>query len=196
MLYLPPGWGHEGVAEGECLTCSIGFRAAGREQLGRDVLQRALDAAEPIDVDPLYRDPKQPATDAPGRIPPALQAFAADAVTRLLAAPQWLGCALGEVLSEPKPGVWFESATGAAGRASAAGVTLDKRSRMLYDDWHVFLNGESFRAAGRDATMMRRLADRRALSAGDLTALSSPARELLDDWVAAGWILHTEADAT
>ena len=196
MLYLPPGWGHDGVAEGECLTCSIGFRAAGREQLGRDVLQRALDAAEPIDVDPLYRDPKQPATDAPGRIPPALQAFAADAVTRLLAAPQWLGCALGEVLSEPKPGVWFESATGAAGRASAAGVTLDKRSRMLYDDWHVFLNGESFRAAGRDATMMRRLADRRALSAGDLTALSSPARELLDDWVAAGWILHTEADAT
>ena len=30
MLYLPPGWGHDGVAEGECLTGSIGFRAAGR----------------------------------------------------------------------------------------------------------------------------------------------------------------------
>ena len=28
MLYLPPLWGHDGVAEGECMTCSIGFRAA------------------------------------------------------------------------------------------------------------------------------------------------------------------------
>ena len=29
MLYLPPGWAHEGMAEGECMTCSIGFRATG-----------------------------------------------------------------------------------------------------------------------------------------------------------------------
>ena len=196
MLYLPPGWGHDGVAEGECLTCSIGFRAAGREQIARDVLQRALDAAEPVDSDALYRDPKQPATDSPGRIPIALQAFAADAVARLLAAPRWLGCALGEVLSEPKPGVWFETATGTVeggaggGVGGVGGVSLERRSRMLYDDWHVFINGESFQAAGRDATLMRRLADRRLLSARELAALSPPARELLDDWVAAGWVLH------
>ena len=186
MLYLPPGWGHDGVAEGECLTASIGFRAAGREQLGREVLQRALDGGEMIDNDALYRDPKQPATDAPGRIPAALQAFAADAVARTLAAPRWLGCALGEVLSEPKPGVWFETATMLIG---LGGVVLDRRSRMLYDDWHVFINGESFQAAGRDATLMRRLADQRLLSARERAALSLPARELLDDWIAAGWIL-------
>ena len=28
MLY-PPGWAHDGIAEGECMTCSIGFRSAG-----------------------------------------------------------------------------------------------------------------------------------------------------------------------
>ena len=28
MLYLPPLWGHDGEAEGECMTCSVGFRAA------------------------------------------------------------------------------------------------------------------------------------------------------------------------
>ncbi len=189
MLYLPPGWGHDGVSEGECLTASIGFRAAGREQLGREVLQRALDGAEPIENDSLYRDPKQPGTDAAGRIPLALQAFAADAVARTLAAPRWLGCALGEVLSEPKPGVWFETATTLSGEGGKDGVVLDRRSRMLYDDWHVFINGESFRAAGRDATLMRRLADQRSLSARERFALSPPARELLDDWVAAGWIL-------
>ena len=126
----------------------------------------------------------------------ALQAFAADAVARLLATPRWLGCALGEVLSEPKPGVWFETATGTVeggaggGVGGVGGVSLDRRSRMLYDDWHVFINGESFQAAGRDATLMRGLADRRLLSARELAALSPPARELLDDWVAAGWVLH------
>ena len=211
MLYLPPGWAHDGVAEGECLTASIGFRAAGREQLAREVLQRALDAAEPIEGDPLYRDPKQSATDTPGRIPAALQEFATDAIARTLADARWLACALGEVLSEPKQGVWFgapptdsdieeggsaveASAAPDAAQASpapaspAAGVRLDRRTRMLYDDWHVFINGESFQAAGRDATLMRRLADQRALSARDFAALSAPARELLDDWLAAGWM--------
>ena len=190
MLYLPPGWGHDGVAEGECMTCSIGFRAAGRGQLGRDVLQRALDAAEALAADPLYRDPQQPATAEPGRIPAGLQAFAADAVARTLSDARWLACALGEVLSEPKPGVWFETAVDPSG---AAGVHLDRRSRMLYDDWHVFVNGESFQASGRDAKMMRRLADRRALSARELASLSGPARDLVYDWVAAGWMLSGEA---
>ena len=27
MLYVPPRWGHDGVAEDECMTCSIGARA-------------------------------------------------------------------------------------------------------------------------------------------------------------------------
>jgi 50S ribosomal protein L16 3-hydroxylase len=193
MLYLPPGWGHDGVAEGECLTCSIGFRAAGRDQLARDVLQRALDGAEPVDGDVLYRDPRQPATDEPGRIPGALLAFAADAASRTLADPRWLGCALGEVLSEPKPGVWFDTRDAPTVAGTATGVRLDRRSRMLYDDWHVFINGESFQASGRDATLMRRLADRRSLALRETASLSAAARELLDDWLAAGWLLDDAA---
>jgi 50S ribosomal protein L16 3-hydroxylase len=59
---------------------------------------------------------------------------------------------------------------------------------MLYDDRFVFINGESFRAAGRDATLMRRLADRRRLQADELRRLSADARELLGDWFAAGWL--------
>ena len=190
MLYLPPGWAHDGVAEGACLTCSIGFRAAGREQIGRDVLQRALDAADPADAGPLYRDPHQPATDAPACIPAALQAFAADAVARLLADPGALACALGEVLSEPKRGVWFD--TGAAGTAKWGGVLLDQRSRMLYDESRVFINGESFVASGRDATLMRGLADRRALQPHEIESLSAGARRLLDDWRCAGWLRYND----
>jgi 50S ribosomal protein L16 3-hydroxylase len=135
----------------------------------------------------LYRDPKLDATTEPGRVPEALQAFAAQAVARLLADPGALACALGEVLSEPKRGVWFD--TSAAPQLDApGGVRLDQRTRALYDDAHVFINGESFRASGRDARLMRRLADDRALSASNVAALSEGARALLDDWLDAGWM--------
>ena len=112
------------------------------------MLQRVLDAADPdAAAGRLYRDPKQPATAAPGLIPPALQAFASHAIARLLADPRALACALGEVLSEPKRGVWFDAAS-AAPSGEVSGVALDQRTRMIYDDVHVYLNGESFRAAG------------------------------------------------
>ena len=46
MLYLPPGWAHDGIAEGECMTCSMGFRSAGADELARELLQRSLDGDE------------------------------------------------------------------------------------------------------------------------------------------------------
>ncbi len=190
LLYLPPGYGHDGIADGECLTASIGFRAPARDEFGRDILQKALDGDDPEQRGPLYRDPNQPATDEPARIPAALQAFGAEAVERLLGDRAALDCALGEVLSEPKPGVWFDPPTDATVPATAQGLCLDWRTRMLYDDRYVFINGASFRAAGRDARLMRSLADRRRLGARDIGSLSSEARELLGDWQAAGWLHH------
>jgi len=185
MLYLPPGWAHDGVAEGECLTASIGYRAPGREQLGRELLQRLLDDAEAVSEEVLYRDPKQAATAEPGRIPAELRAFALDAMARTLADERGFDCTLGELLSEPKPGVWFDPP---AAVPDVRGVALDRRTRMLYDMHHVFINGESFRAGGRDAKLMRRLADRRSLSAAEHGQLSAEARELLEGWAADGWL--------
>jgi len=185
MLYLPPGWAHDGVAEGECMTASIGFRAAGRAELRSEVLQRMLDASERPDPDPLYRDPRQLATDTPGRIPEALHEFVAREVARWLAEPRSLACALGEVLSEPKPQVWFEPGQPLA---AGKGVRLDRRTRMLYDEHHVFINGEALRAGGRDAKLMRRLADDRELAAPQLAKLGDDATELLAQWAQAGWL--------
>ena len=93
--------------------------------------------------------------------------------------------ALGEYLSEPKGHVSFE---GPAQQASHGVLTLDRRTRMMYDAEHVFLNGESFLAAGRDAQLMRLLADQRTLSVADVKRLGSGARALLEDWCDAGWI--------
>ena len=188
MLYLPPRWAHDGVAEGECMTCSIGFRAPARDEVGREVLQRLLDGEEPVANSTLYRDPSQPATDAPGRIPSTLQEFTKEAVARLVESPKALACALGEWLSEPKPTVGFEE--GQPLNAEAA-IVLDRRTRMLYDDEHVFINGESFRAGGHDAMLMRQLADQRQLAASQWARASDEARQLLGEWAEAGW-MHSQ----
>ena len=193
MLYLPPGWGHDGVAVGTCLTASIGFRAPAAAGLAADALQRladaALDATE--DAGPagsarnsLYTDRAQPATVSPARIPEALRRFADRAVVRAVADAGARQRALGEALSEPKPGTWFERSPPAHRDAD---VVLDRRSRMLYDDTHVYLNGEAFRAGGRDATLMHAFADQRRLAPAACGRLSEEARELLARWVEAGW---------
>ena len=191
MLYLPPGWGHDGTAVGSCLTASVGFRAPESRSLAADVIQRMVDAVvderafgDETSRAALYRDPGMAATSSPARIPPALRDFADRAITALLADAGERACALGEALSEPKPGTWFDAGRGLPDDRDLA---LDRRTRMLYDDRHVFINGESYRTAGRDATLMRRLADQRRLDAGALAQLSPEASELLDQWSRAGW---------
>ena len=183
MLYLPPGWAHDGIAVGECMTYSIGFRSPNGAQLAHEVLQRMAEGAAD-EEGAIYRDAQQPAVAGPGAIPAELQDFARQAVQRALAQPQALECALGEALTEPKPNVWFEPAE-AGGMLEC--LTLDRRTRMMYDDKHVFINGESYRASGRDATLMRRLADERRLEPRDLVRASDEALELLSAWCEAGW---------
>jgi len=185
MLYLPPRWAHDGVAEGECVTCSIGFRAPAQLELARDVMQRLVDGAEAPDGDPLYGDPRQPATAQPGLIPSALRAFAERGVRRLLRHPAEFDRALGEVMSEPKPRVVFDPG---AALGPGTDVCLDRRTRMMYDARHVYINGEAYRMAGRDARLMRRLCDRRCLVADEISGLSAQARDLLDEWALAGWM--------
>ena len=183
MLYLPPRWAHDGVAVGgDCMTVSVGFRSPQRGGLAAELLQRMAEASED---ETLYRDPSQAATATPGAMPAGLQAFAQDALQRLVTDSRSLACALGEVVTEPKPRVWFDEpqAGWRLGR-----VTLDRRTRMMYDTRHVFINGESFRAGGADARLMRDLADRRELSEQQIRRASADAQALLQDWFEAGWL--------
>jgi 50S ribosomal protein L16 3-hydroxylase len=117
-------------------------------------------------------------------LPDGLLQFARAALDRRLSDPHALARVFGEMLSEPKPQVWFE----AGAPRTAGAVRLDARSRMLYDERHVFINGEALRAGGRDAALMRKLADTRVLGAAECARLSAPAAGLLDEWVAAGWV--------
>ena len=207
MLYLPPRYAHDGVAvdavaaDGKpeaCMTYSIGFRAPSQTELAGALLQRlaefGADDEDAAAAPKLYRDPRQPATANPAALPAELTEFARQAVASALKDPLALACALGEYLTEPKPSVWFDEPKaddfqiGAPLFGASSNVVLDARTRMMYDEHHIFINGESYRAKGADAALMRRLADQRQLGAADLSQASVSAQHLLADWRSAGWL--------
>jgi 50S ribosomal protein L16 3-hydroxylase len=190
MLYLPPRYAHDGIALDECMTYSIGLRAPNRGELARELLQRLADDAQDEVGAALYRDATQKAVSNSAKIPVGLADFAKQAMLRAVQDPLVLQRALGEYLTEPKSNVWFDS-DGATQRDVSfvtTGVKLDRRSKMMYDAQHIFINGESFLAHGRDALLMQQFADERALSAARLHKSSEGAKSLLHDWIEAGWI--------
>jgi 50S ribosomal protein L16 3-hydroxylase len=190
MLYLPPQWAHDGIAEGECMTCSIGFRAPDQVGLAAELLLRMADATDCADQN-LYRDPKQEATVQPACIPAALQVFAKEAVHKIMNEPHALNSALGEIMTEPKPSVWFEPGSPLM---PGQGVRLNPASRMLYDDRCVYLNGESWRASAHQGRVLRLLADQRSLSANQLSRISADLQALFDQWLEDGWLLPALSD--
>lgn len=218
MLYLPPRYAHDGMAEAsigpdgkpaDCMTYSIGFRCPVEGELTSDLLHRLAemgeDAAQSGDEERegaravpqrMYRDPAQPATETPAAMPVGLADFARQAVLDALKDPMALACALGESMSEPKPGIWFDEVEqpwdGEAAKAGQTGIALDARTRMMYDSDHLFINGESYRAKGADAALMQRLANQRYLAASDLRKASKDAIALLGDWHEAGWLQQNE----
>ena len=202
MLYLPPRYAHDGIAEScigpdgkahDCMTYSIGFKAPVKQELAAELLHRLAefseDALETASADKppiMYRDTAQAATPTPAQLPVSLVTFAQKAVDEVLKNPLALGCALGEIMTAVKPNVWFKKTE--AQLSKARGVSLDAGTRMMYDAHHIFMNGESYRAKGADAVLMRQFADQRQLPARALGKASSDAMYLLADWQAAGWI--------
>ncbi|MBE0509819.1 MAG: cupin domain-containing protein [Gammaproteobacteria bacterium] len=67
ILYLPPGVVHEGVAIGDCMTISIGFRAPNQVEMLSAYL---ADCLAQMDGDAFYRDPDLLPQPNPGLISP------------------------------------------------------------------------------------------------------------------------------
>jgi len=168
MLYLPPGVAHDGVAETECLTWSIGFRAPSDRELVAGFLDFLHERLEPRGH---YGDAGSAPARHPGEIPPALAAH----VARALAGIRWTAADVrefaGRFLSEPKAHVYFTAPrrplplAGFVRRASRRGLALDARARLLFSGTMFFLNGERVAVPGRARALVKRLADDRGLAA-------------------------------
>jgi 50S ribosomal protein L16 3-hydroxylase len=191
MLYLPPGVAHDGTADGECLTYSIGFRAPTYQELLEPWF---ADFADVASLAGRYAD----AGLAPARRPAALSAAMVRQVHGALARRQ-PGTRdtqrfLLRYLSEPKAQVVFArprrtaSAAQFRQRAVRRGVALHPATRMLYAGRECGINGDSLSLPSACGRHLRRLADERALDAAALATLPDAGHALLHAWYEAGWI--------
>jgi 50S ribosomal protein L16 3-hydroxylase len=202
MLYLPPHIAHDGVAEGECMTASIGFRAPSASELSGQFLYHlaeCLDDAHSASAKSgalRYRDPAQPAVSHPALLPQIM----IDRVGAILANIEWnekdVASFLGTYLSEPKPNVVFDPPRRPLNqnrfieRAKQSGLKLDKKTVLLYDTYAYFMNGEQDLMSGKAKKWLPELADKRYLEGKRFVTLSgdSSMTVLLHEWYCAGWI--------
>jgi len=189
MLYLPPGYAHDGMALDACTTYSIGFRAPAARELAAEFFGSLADRV-PIEgryEDPDLRVPRHPAAIGEAMI---------DRVEAMLAAVHWtrrdVAGFLGEYLSEPKPSVVFDPprrplSAGMFARACRdRGVRLDARTLMLFRRRSLFVNGEAHSMPVALRAALIELADARVLSGVKVRNRSLIA--LLHAWYVAGYL--------
>jgi len=194
MLYLPPHCAHNGIAEDECMTYSIGFRTPAYQELAEQFLVHLQDR---IEIAGMYADPDMKAQKHPSEISAAML----DQVEKVIKRVRWdredIANFLGCYLSEPKPHIFFEgpepASSAARFRQSANkhGLMLDLKSQMLCHAGWVFMNGEAHRPTRQDYPVFRDLADQRELS--PLQQISSESAGLLYQWYLDGYITPRQA---
>ncbi len=190
MLYLPPGVAHEGVALGECLTYSIGFRSPSYQQLLEPWFATY---SEHTALRGRYADPGVSPTERPAALPTAMAREIHAKLTERQPAVADTERFLLQHLSEPKATTTFSPPSPLPlaqwrRRAGARGLELNRKSRMIYANTALGINGEWIKPPPNSMAIFRKLADRRALAAHEVANLSNAGWTLMHDWYTAGWI--------
>jgi 50S ribosomal protein L16 3-hydroxylase len=189
MLYLPPHYAHNGIAEDDCMTCSIGFRTPAYQELAEQFLVFLQDR---INVDGMYADPGLKTQQHPSEISAAMLHQVRQVIRQIRWDRDDIANFLGCYLSEPKPHVFFDAPVRPLSLAKfrqairKSGVQLDLRSQMLCHAGWIFMNGEEHRVNEQDYRLLRKLADRRACNA--LKDCTTEAVDLLYRWYLDGYI--------
>jgi 50S ribosomal protein L16 3-hydroxylase len=195
MLYLPPGVAHDGVALGECITLSVGFRAPSWQELVEPWFLQQADRGR---IAGRYGDPGARPARHPGRVPPAMIEQAWQRLSRLRPRrSDAVGMLLAQ-LTEPKAQVIFERprrppGLGAFAQAASTGrlrLHADPRTRCLYAGRRFAINGE-VSPQGTFDPRLAALADTRQLDADSLRGASATLLRLLHQWHVAGWLRAT-----
>jgi len=192
LLYLPPGWGHDGIALEPCFTYSIGFRAPRGTELGAAFLDFLHQRGLP---DAAYRDPDLVPAAQPAYISRELLGFALAQLGRIRWRRGEVERFLGEYLSTPKPHIVFAAPrrplarSAFAQRLARSSVRLDARTQLLYRGARCYLNGETLSPHPDARRALHALADQRQASGRALAR--SATRDLIYDWYRRGY-LHLE----
>lgn len=200
MLYLPPQLAHWGIALGPCMTYSIGFRAPSANELSLEFLsflQEKIAAREAQASPSMYQDADLTLQQNPAEISPVM----ISKIAKMLSQLQWQSSDIeefvGKYLSEPGSNIVFDrprqiNASSFAKRFAKLGVTLDLKSQMLFDQDHIFINGEAIQCLAESRQLLKHLADNKSLPAANIDALDQEVLSLLHAWYLAGYLIFSQ----
>jgi len=190
MLYLPPHWAHNGIAEDECMTYSIGFRTPSYQELGEQFLVYLQDN---LCLDGMYADPDLKAQAHPSEISTDMLKQVGQAIKQIKWGESEIASFLGSYLSEPKPHIFFDPPEKPwplkrfQQAVQKSGLTLDLKTQVLCHGNTVFINGEAYSVDNESYQSLRTLADKRQLDVN--TDLPTAAMDLLYQWYEDGYIV-------
>ena len=190
MLYLPPQYAHNGIAVGDCMTYSIGFRAPSHQELITQFLIYLQDHFE-IEEE-WYSDPDLKLQPHPSMISSAFQGK----VSKILKQLKWnqkdIENFIGTYLSEPKSHVFFDQPNHPLPEhiflqeAKENGIQLNLKSRLLSGNHKLYINGESYEVSSDSYKELVVLADNYELP-GPFD-VSDEAGKLLYNWYVNGYL--------
>lgn len=190
MLYLPPHWAHNGIAEDDCMTYSIGFRTPSYQELGEQFLVYLQDN---LCLDGMYADPGLKTQKHPSEISADMLQQVEHAIKLIKWGKPEVAGFLGCYLSDPKPHIFFDPPEKPWSRkrfqqaVQVTGIALDLKTQMLCHDDTVFINGESYCVEVESYRSLRELADKRQLDA--TSNLPAAVMDLLYQWYEDGYIV-------
>jgi 50S ribosomal protein L16 3-hydroxylase len=166
MLYLPPHYAHNGIAVGDCMTYSIGFRAPSHQELAKEFLIHLIDE---IHLEGRYQDPNVKATKSPAQIPHDMLNKVSSVIKKINFDKNEIERFLGKYLTSPKSTVFFEPIEAPVSKkeffkkAQSQGVKLNLKTQMLFAQKEFFINGEVFILSDKERPSCEMLANHREM---------------------------------
>ena len=197
VLYLPPGFAHDGVAVGDCMTLSVGMRAPAVAEMLGDLVDSLV---EPLSEDDRYTDPDL----APARDPYEIDAAALGRVERAVAALRempdaqlhaWFGRYITSYRSAQTALAPSRATTSTdldAALAKGAGIVRFPWARTA---WIRRTRSATLYVAGSShtcsAALARLICEQREIAAADIEPLPAADRRVLLDLINAGQLVLT-----
>ncbi|SFD88905.1 cupin domain-containing protein [Nitrosomonas sp. Nm166] len=201
MLYLPPNYAHNGIAEDNCMTYSIGFRAPSHHELITQFLvylQDKIEMEESLSLTDKerYSDPDLQLQPHPSKIGASMQSQVSSILKKIKWNREDIENFLGVYLSEPKSHIFFEQPLKPLTlrlflqQIKKTGVQLSLKSKILSGNNKFFVNGEVYKVSPHTYKILIKLADNYEFLSHSY--IDKETEKILYQWYVNGYIQSKE----